>query len=553
MKIILRFAVFLTIQIAPFVSAAQTLPDSTIQKIDHIFSKWKSDTLPGCVTAIVMGNQIVYSKGFGLANLEDNVPNRPESAFYLASVAKQFTGYAIALLIREGKLALDDDIHKYLPWLADFKHKITIANLLHHTSGLRDDLNMVPFTGFHMDGVLSQDLALSFLSKQRTLNFLPGEKFSYCNSNYILLAEIVKQTSGKSFQSFVDSAIFKPLGMSSSKFVSSRSEIVKNRANSYSNDNGTFINVPVDVYTRGDGGMYGSANEMAKWATNFFYPKAGELTDIKMFTAPGMLNNGKPLQYAMGIIPDIHRGQNRLWHKGGLAGYKNFVAIYPDLEIAILILGNSDQGPKTNAAMEALAKLLVPMGNLVAPDNQAKLKPAGSSDVMDIKKFAGDYVAHNGTKISLSWKNGMLYAGNDLLNLAQGSIFYVKENTQIRYRFGNTPGIDRVYMENAGPNPALEFRRVRSTPKDLSSLKRYTGTYKADEIDYWFTISIKDGKLVLANQRHGPTEVVLYGPDDLYTGFYFMDHLAVIRDKRGGVTGLEFASGDTAGLVFTKQ
>lgn len=545
-----KFTLFLSMVLGSFASTAQTLPDSTVQKIDHLFSKWKSDTLPGCVTAIVVGNQTVYRKGFGLADLEDNISNCPESAFYLASIAKQFTGYSIALLIREGKVAVSDDIRKFLPWLADFKHKITIANLLYHTSGLRDDLNMIPFTGFHMDGVLSQDLALSFLRKQRTLNFLPGEKFSYCNSNYILLAEIVKQASGKSFQSFVDSAIFKPLGMNSSRFVSGRHQIIKNRANSYSSERGTFINAPMDVYTQGDGGMYSTADDMAKWAMNFFYTKAGDLTDIKMFTTPGRLNNGTALQYAMGIIPDIHRGQNRLWHKGGLAGYKNFVAIYPDLKIAILILGNSDQGPKTNIAMEALAKLLVPLGNLAGGNGQAELKPAVVDDTLSIKRLAGDYIAHNGTRISLSWKNGLLNAENYPLDLAQHNIFYTRENPQIRYRFSNSSGINTLYREDTGPNPALEFHRAGPTPSDL---KRYTGSYKTNELDYSFTLSIKEGKLVLTNHRHGSIEVILFGPDDLYTGFYFLDHLVVIRGKRGEITGLEFASGDTAGLVFLRQ
>ncbi|NNU33804.1 beta-lactamase family protein [Mucilaginibacter sp. S1162] len=125
---------------------AQTLPDSLTAKVDQLFAKWNNNTAPGCVAGIVRGDKLVYAKGFGLANPENGVPNTPESIFYMCSVSKQFAGYAIAMLANAGKVNLDNDIHTYLPRMADFGgRKITVKNLLNHTSGIRDDIGLSEF------------------------------------------------------------------------------------------------------------------------------------------------------------------------------------------------------------------------------------------------------------------------------------------------------------------------------------------------------------------------------------------------------------------------
>lgn len=389
----------------PVFSRAQHLPDTLIRKIDNVLSRW-TITQPGCAVSIVIGDTIVYNKGFGLANVENNIPVTPKTVFTLASVSKELTGYAITLLIKAGKLSPDDDIHKYLPWLANFKHKISVANLMNHTSGLRDYLYLINFTGFGMDGTLSQEVAINIIKKERTLDFVPGQKFSYCNTNYVLLAEIVAKASGKSFAAFVDSAIFKPLGMHNSQFQEDPYKIIKDHAESYSDDKGQVTTFPLRYYTRGDGGMLSSAEDLAKWASNFYHPKVGDLSDIARYTTPGRLNSGRVTDYGAGVFTNIHRGQRRLMHKGGIVGYKNFIAVYPELKMGIVILTNADDGPKTTATMEALAALLVPEGKLTAGPTQPALVPIAIKDPVRIKKLTGKYVANNGSKVNLSWKEG---------------------------------------------------------------------------------------------------------------------------------------------------
>ncbi|SDE64567.1 CubicO group peptidase, beta-lactamase class C family [Mucilaginibacter pineti] len=541
-----RFLIVL--MLVPVITRAQQLPDSLISKIDVVLSRWKS-TGPGCAVSVVMGDHIVYSKGFGLANVEYNIPVTPETVFTLASVSKEFTGYAITLLVKQGKVSLDDDIRKYLPWLSEFKHKITVANLLHHTSGLRDHLYLLNFTGFPMDGILTQEYALNIIKKEKTLDFLPGEKFYYCNANYVLLAEIIERASGKSFAAFADSAIFRPLGMHHTRIQQNPFEVIKDHAASYSDDQGHVTTFPLIHYEHGDGGVLSSANDLAKWTGNFYRPKAGNLSDIANYTALGQLNNGKRTEYGSGVFANIHRGQKRLMHKGGIAGYKNFIAVYPELKIGIVVLTNADDGPKTTATMEDLAALLVPEGKLTDPA-QEPLIPVAMIDSAAVKTFTGEYVAHNGEKIHFKWKKGKLFLDGISLSPAKGNVWYAENYPAIRYRFGGA--VNPLQVETPGPNPPVGYHKIKTSPKALSALKAYCGTYTTDEVDYSFTISIKKGKLVLTNHRHGQTPVTLYGADDLYPGFYFIDHLVAVRNKKGYLTGLELAQGVTSGLIFHK-
>ena len=188
-----RITVFLSLLAFPFLNntSAQSLPDSTLKKIDSLFSKWNNNYSPGCTVGIVKNDSLIFSKGYGMANLEYEIPNSPATIYHMASVSKQFTAYSIVLLARQGKLQLEDDIHKYLPWFPDLKEKITIRNLLNHTSGIRDQWQLLAISGTRLDDVITQDHIVKLLGKQQALNFKPGEQYNYSNSGYTMLAEIV--------------------------------------------------------------------------------------------------------------------------------------------------------------------------------------------------------------------------------------------------------------------------------------------------------------------------------------------------------------------------
>jgi CubicO group peptidase (beta-lactamase class C family) len=336
---------------------------SNVAKIDRLFKKWDNSAMPGLVVGIVHEDSLIYSKGYGAANLERKIPNTANSIYYMCSLSKQFTAYSIVLLARQGKLKFDDDIHQYLPWMADFGRKITIRNLLNHTSGIRDDISLADESGLFSrkgsQGILTQQLALEMLRKEHALNFDPGEKWSYSNSNFVLLAEIVRVVSGQSFESFTRDSIFRPLRMTRSCFTGDSQQLARDRALSYRETNSGFVYQPQQVYTLGDGGLFTDLTDMVHWVSNFYNPRVGDKKDIDQLTEKGKLNNGTEINYAFGIVSNLSRGYRRFTHGGSLSGYRTSIAIYPDLKMGFIIFSNAGDDQIVRK-MDQLAELFIP-------------------------------------------------------------------------------------------------------------------------------------------------------------------------------------------------
>jgi CubicO group peptidase (beta-lactamase class C family) len=539
-------------------SYSQKLPDSVVSRIDNLFQKWDKTSVPGCAIGIVRNDTLIYAKGYGMANLENGIPISPETVFYMASVSKQFTGYSIILLARQGKLTLDDDIRKYLPWIHDFGKTLTIRHLLNHTSGLRDDITLAAITGLGYDGMLTQELAINLIKNQTSLNFDPGERYSYSNSNYVLLAEIVKTASGKSFRSFADSAIFKPLGMVNSQFQDNYAGLIKNRALSYSGtrDNKT-LNSFQNVYTVGDGGLFSNINDMAKWVINLYSPLAGDQKDIEQLTWKGKLNNGKEITYASGIGNSIYNGRIKYSHSGGLAGYRTYVSAFPELKMGFIVFSN-DGDFNSSAKANEMADIFTTPGiinnaNLIDQNDNNKLL---IKDISIFRKYMGDYVDEDGTRLNFNLNEGKmsLNVQGQSFNLYQFSRDTIALATRPETRFlFSISGNDTVATQYS-PGETRIFRKyiagISLTNKQLQS---YTGTYYSLELDCNYGIELRDQKLILTSNKYEDTEISLIGSDDLYTNNRWMGHMKVLRDNKNMVTGFEINDGHIMHLRFIKM
>lgn len=542
----------------PATGSAQSLPDSVINKLDDLFSKWNGNDAPGCAVGIIKADKLVYGKGFGLANLETKAVNTPATIFYMCSVSKQFAGYAIALLVNQGKIKLDEDIHTYLPWMRDFGKQITVRHLVNHTSGLRDDIGLAQMYGLNGDGMLTQELAVTILKKQHTLNFNPGDKFSYSNSNYVLLAEIVKAVTGQSFKDYIDSMIFKPLNMSASAFADDQSVLIPGRAPSYEKKGDAFHNAFQNVYTLGDGGLFTNVNDMASWVSNFYDPKAGTLKDIELMTTPGKLNDGTSISYAMGINVNTDRGNKRFTHNGGLAGYRTIIAIYPELKTGFYIFGNAGDGDVYNK-INQIAELLIPDRSEKKP-SQTQIPQKDPvmtiKDSTEVLQWTGNYVAANGYKVLINSKAGKLYLNGNLeLEPEAVGVFHLKTRASVKYKFSADAGtkVARVSLYSPVLTKPIEMERVKEITLSAADLVKYTGRYLSDELDAVFTIEARGSELWISDKFHDPAKITLLGTEHLFTDYGFLSHLRIMRDKKGNISGFELNSGDTAGLIFAKQ
>jgi len=544
-------ALILTIQIG----YTQPLPDSITTKIDNLFQQWDTAGSPGCVVGIVRNDSLVYARGYGLANVEDNIPNTPQTEFYVCSLAKQFTGYAIVLLARQGRLKLDEDIHRYLPWLADFGHKITILNLLNHTSGIRDEADMARIAGLPLEGRLSQQMAIGIIKRQRSLNFTPGEKYAYSNSNYVLLAEIVKVASGKEFPTYVADNIFSPLGMTHSAFMDDSRKIIKRRAVGYNFSGGSYTNAYQYANVLGAGSLFTTVDDMARWAINFYLPRAGDTKDIRQLTEKGRTNNGRENNYALGISVDSSRGWIMYSHNGSLAGYVAHIRIYPDLRTGIILFSNTGDYRVFNIA-GALARLLI-------PDHSGKpaTPPVDSSTALlknpaRFKPLEGDYLAANGYQRNFTIRDGQLWMnGGSLMVPTPGDTIRELGYPDWKYLFhsnGPDTTVDFYAPGLREPQPLRFVKLKKGLQLSDKELQAYTGTYYSPELICSYRIILKDHQLFYSSGVNPDAKITLMGKDDLLSDYNFFSHVKILRSIHRRIVGFEVNNEDTRGLKFDK-
>ena len=321
------------------------------KRIDSLFSRYTSQT-PGVAVAIVKDGKIVFEKGYGMADLENDVPITPQTVFHVASVSKQFTAFSIYLLENEGKISFEDDIRKYIPELPDYGTPIKIKHLLAHTSGLRDQWSILTLAGWRFDDVITTEQILKLVSNQKNLNFEPGGQYNYCNTGYTLLAEIVHRVTGLSFSDFTKKNIFEPLGMSSTQFYEDFQKIVKRRANSYEKTDNVYYHKRLNYSNVGATSLMTTVEDLSKWVLNFENPKVGNARLIQSFNEPSYLNNGKKavsniidgdtLYHAKGQLIRDYRGVRIFKHGGHDAGFRAFLGRFPEKHFAIITLSNDE-------------------------------------------------------------------------------------------------------------------------------------------------------------------------------------------------------------------
>ena len=317
------------------------LPPEVRARVDAVFAPYDTDSSPGCAVAVYDGDRIAYRKAYGMANLDHDVKLTSSSVFHVASVSKQFTGAAILLLAADGKLSLDDDIRKYLPELPDFGRRITIRHLANHTSGIRDQWDLLSLAGWRYSrDLITDDDVLELLVRQKDLNFSPGERHMYSNSGFTLMALIVSRVSGKSFREFTTERIFKPLGMTNTRFRDNFSEIVKNQAYGYVPSGQSFRLAVTNFDTAGATSLLTTVEDLLAWHANFDTKRiGGEDLQAKLLQR-GVLNAGTSIEYAFGITHGRHRGLATVGHGGADAGYRADFVRFPDRRLGIATLCN---------------------------------------------------------------------------------------------------------------------------------------------------------------------------------------------------------------------
>jgi CubicO group peptidase (beta-lactamase class C family) len=535
---------------------AQPLPDSVIKRIDDLVGSKVKSSDPGFAIGIIVHDSLVYAKAFGMANLECDLPISVTTNFDIASMSKQFTAFCIFLLEKQKRLQIDDDIRKYLPWFPDLKYKITIRNLLYQTSGIRDYLILQQIAGTRLDDVVPPGYVIKLLSKQSSLNYPPGSLYSYSNSNYLLLDEIVKTVSSQSFQAFADSAIFKPLGMTTTYFQDNYLEVHKYRSYSYDRIDSTHF---ANNMSSG-GGLYTNIVDLSKWLINFNRHLAWDEGTIKKLTTKIRIPDGRELQFVPGNISFTYYGWRQYYFSGVSAGYRSYQIYYPDLKTGFIILSNvSDFFNNGNPAYD-LIEFLVPKDTTnwnIMPKTWVDSTNTVLKNPLDYREFTGEYISDQAGLIQrFDLINNRMYVYTNgtekLLGLFAKDTFMFLQNTEYRYVFNRNGKEPSISMLTTNQEDFTFRKYIKDTSSTLSKLQEYQGRYFCPELDCVYNIELKKGGIYLVSNKYDDISIGFIGVDHMTTGNWWMSHLVMIRDGKNQITGFEVNTGRVMHLYFRK-
>lgn len=549
---IARFVASLSLAAAGFaipgVVRAQ-LPDSMRARVDGVFARWDHTDSPGCALGISQDGKPVYLHGYGMSDLQHAIAITPGSIFHVASISKEFAAYAIALLAEDGRLRLDDDVRQYVPEIPDYGHRITIRHLIHHTSGLRDQWQLLGYAGWREDDLITEDDVLAILARQRGVNFTPGDEWLYSNTGYTLLAVIVKRVSGQSLRDFAQARIFAPLGMRDTHFHDDHTMIVPGRTSAYQPRDGGGWKISIPVFdTYGATSLFTTAGDLLTWMANLDHPIVGTPAMVKAAQTSAVLNDGTPTGYGYGLTVGAYRGLTAIGHGGADAGYRAQVERYPERGIAIAVACNASIAAP-NVLLRKVADVLI--GTSAPPPTLSIDTVARSVPLITRQRWAGLY------RDTISQQVIRVRLTSDTLRLQDGRTLTATSDSSARIGSGgsalvfhSTAGVVTSAEQVPRSTRPLVFRREAPFAPDRAALATFAGTYESDELDVRYVLATTDSGLVLRQRKLGelklePTARDAFAIDD---GIF----LQFSRDRSRTVSGFTLTDGRMRGVRFER-
>ena len=541
-----RYNSFVTLILIAMLFSTPAFAQDKSSEIEKLFS-WATPSAPGCVCAVSEKGKLVFNNAYGSADLERNVALSTNSVLDAGSVVKQFVAASVLLLVEDGKLSLTEDVHKYISELPDYGNKITLNHLLNHTSGIRDWTGLRPMAEGDPD-------ALTLTLRQRGLDFQPGEEWSYSNSGYVLLKEIVARVSGMTFSDFTKKRLFEPLKMNSTFYLFDMDDVVKNRALAYKKEKDQWKLDVLSGNARGGGGaLMSTASDLLIWNDALTINSLSNFVS-KQLIEPAVLNNGRKLGYARGLMLDeFSEGEQLIWHSGGAGGYSTLLVRLPTQNFSLAIMCNSDGGARS-AYADRILDLYVPKKSS-AGKNENKT-PADTGTVNNITNRGGLFFNEvNGQPLRLLVNNNTLsvFRGGPLVAINSSkyrnkgkSLFFMSE-ADFELEFINE---DKFEIKTK-VGTILHYKRAKGWTPTAAELDTFSGLYESNEMGS--VLEIKPGKtgLVMRFYRN-PAKSLQFNPVDRDTFMFGMMTIRFIRDVEGKIVGYEYSNPVVRNIKFTK-
>lgn len=525
--------------------------------IDKVFQEWDQENTPGCALGIIKDGELIYAKGYGLANMEYNIPNDANSVFRIGSTSKQFTAACIVLLAEQGELSLDNTLYQYFPEFPDYAKTITIRHLLNHTSGIRDYLTLTYLKGLGDDDYYTDEDLMRWLVRQTDVNFTPGDEFTYSNSGYWLLAQIVKEVTGMTMAKYAEKEIFKPLGMNDTHFHDDHNRIVKNRASGYSPVDETSYELNMTTLNMiGDGGIFTTIGDIKKWDDAYYNSKVLNKNFWKMMTTKGVLNSGKEIDYASGLFLTPYKGLPTINHGGAFVGFRAEYLKFPEQKVSIAIFANRGDANPTKKAFQVADILLKDelVEETVVEEEKVQVKAITSGAELSLEQLTGDYEIQAGVVMKVSIENDVLNIVQSWNNASydvermEGNTFQIPGEAGISFTFSNEKdgASQQLTILQGGSETTCE----RVDPVDTSDVKLedFVGEFYSQELDVSYYFLVAENELKIKLGHYDPVAISVIGADEF---FYQGMSLRFLRDG-DELTGFLLDAGRVSNLKFEK-
>ncbi|NIN70433.1 MAG: serine hydrolase [Gemmatimonadetes bacterium] len=531
-------------------------------QVDAIFAEWDNSASPGCALGVIKDGEFAYRRGYGMASLELEAPISPSTVFYIGSTSKQFVSASILLAEEAGHLSVDDDIRKYVQ-IPDYGKTITIRHLLHHTSGLRDYLELWSLAGEKIVDIHEADEALEMIARQKALNFEPGAEYLYSNSGYFMLSVILERATGKSLREFAHENIFEPLGMENTHFHDDHTHVIEGRAIGHLRRQDGSIALNMSNFAQvGSGGLYTSVDDLLLWDRNYYDNKLGDGGLIDRMLVRGVLNNGDTLSYAAALQIGTYKGLRTVAHGGALGGYRAELLRFPDQRFSIVCLCNLAPMNPSGLARQ-VADIYLADQFEVEPEAPVAEEPAAPAAAVEfvaltqsqLRSLSGAYRDRSDRDIV-----ELSVEGDQLKVQAPGAVFHMSPLSDSHFLVVDAPVKIEVRFESQGPGrrslmhvdvegqAPSTFEPIELFKPTGAQLAEYAGRYYSDELEADWELVAEDDALYLEDE---PDDPLVPTVKDEFT----IDSVTItfLRDEAGRVTGMTLDAGRVRGIRFLRR
>jgi len=513
------------------------------QSIDSLFTSHYKPYKTGATLAIIKNGQAVYKNAIGLANIDHHIPITDTTVFNIASVSKQFTTFLTLILEEEGLLSLEDDIRQYLPELQHLPHKVTIKQLTNHTHGLP---NTDALAALKSMGKMTHREVVNMLFNITQFNFEPGSDYEYNNTGYVLLSEIIERVGKKTFKAQLKEKIFNRLGMDNTAAIGNYEEIIEQRASSYQQVNGQYVNYPVVLSTIGSSGIYTTINDLILWAKNYQQTTVGQPEFYERMKIATVTTSGKRIGYGLGLQFEHYKGLEVVFHGGGTEGYRSYLLHVPKHELSIVILSNTASFSALDVMYGSIDILLKNYLEVKTPEN-TKIDPK------QLKAYEGTYEFQPGIYFNIIAEQDTLMF-QSFGTTGKQPLPHLGGNT---FEFPYIPHTEFVFHPHKFDLNIADFTyecpkvTIQQPQLDEINLADFTGLFKNQDHEVIYELLVVNDQLNL--KRFFKNDVILdvLGPKSFYSPDF--GKLDFVYDSSGSITGFRFSGKDLKNLLFEKE